>query len=167
MAILDIILGGLLVYGCVKGLWHGFFAELASLVSLFIGIFIAIRFSDAAAGLLEGYLSWEPRSIRITAFVLLFIAVVAGITILAKFLTALAGFGGLGVFNKAGGAVVGIIKMVLILSVALHMFARINSRTEIASKETLDSSLFYNPIHNTSAVLFPYAEQWFLTLKET
>lgn len=167
MAVLDIILGGLLIYGCIKGLWHGFFAELASLVSLFVGIFIAMRFSDAVASILGGYLPWEPRSIRITAFLLLFIVVILAITILARVLTAVVSFGGLGLFNKIGGALVGLLKMVLILSIMLHLFARLNSSTEIASKESLDSSLFYNPIRNISAFIFPYAENWLTLLKES
>jgi membrane protein required for colicin V production len=44
MATLDIILC-VFCYGLVKGVKNGFFVELASLVSMLVGIFIAIKFS--------------------------------------------------------------------------------------------------------------------------
>ena len=42
---IDLILGGILLYGLIKGLWKGLFIELASLVSLLLGIYLAIKFS--------------------------------------------------------------------------------------------------------------------------
>src|SRR5690606_38819720 len=96
MSVIDIILGGLLLYGLIKGLWRGLFVELASLVSLIAGIFIALKFSGFLADVLSKYVEWEPHYISITAFLITFIGVVVGIILLAKFFTKLADFASLG-----------------------------------------------------------------------
>jgi membrane protein required for colicin V production len=167
MGILDIVLGVVLVYGCIKGIWRGFFVEAASLLSLFVGVFIAIKFADVLATVLTGFLSWEHRSVRITAFILLFIGVITGMTLLARFMTTLASISGVGIINRLGGGIAGLVKTVLVLGMVLNLFARVNSSDAIVSKETLDTSVFYNPVHNTAAFLFPFAEQWFLELKNS
>ena len=133
MSVIDIILGGLLLYGLIKGLWRGLFVELASLVSLIAGIFVALKFSGFIADIISGHVSWEPRYISITAFLITFIAVVVGIILLAKFFTKLADFASLGLLNRILGGVFGFLKMVLILSVSLNFFLKINS-TNIFAK---------------------------------
>ena len=90
MSYLDIFLGGLLIYGFVRGFWNGFFIELASFVSLLLGIYVAIKFSYIMKSILVGHVSWNPKSIQIVAFILTFILVVIGISFLAKFLTKIA-----------------------------------------------------------------------------
>ena len=47
MNFIDIILAGILLYGLIKGLWKGLFVELASLVSLLLGVYLSIKFLNA------------------------------------------------------------------------------------------------------------------------
>ena len=161
MSVIDIILGGLLLYGLIKGLWRGLFVELASLVSLIAGIFVALKFSGFIADIISGHVSWEPRYISITAFLITFIAVVVGIILLAKFCTKLADFASLGLLNRILGGVFGVLKMVLILSVSLNFFLKINSTNIFAKKETLDESILFYPMLEISNTIFPILEDWF------
>lgn len=166
MALLDIILGGVLTYGLVRGLWKGLFTELASLLSLLLGIFIAVKFSGFAAGILEGHVSWSSKHISIAAFAITFIAVVAAVIVLGKVFTKLAGFAGLGLFNRILGGVFGFLKMVLVLSVSLNFFLKINSNNTFAEKETLDNSILVYPLLEVSNTLFPVLEEWFAEFKQ-
>lgn len=166
MSFLDIILGSLLLYAAYKGLVNGLFAELASLISLLIGIFIAVKFSDITTEALAKVVHWNPKTIQITAFFLTFILVVIAITLLAKVLTQIASFAYLGWINKIGGAVVRILKTVLIISIFLSLFEKINYDNFFANKETLDRSIFYRPIQKTSGFLFPTLEKWIMELKK-
>lgn len=154
MDYIDILIGIALAYGLIRGLMNGFFIELASLVSLIIGIWAAIKFSYVAKSLIGGVVSWTPRTIQIVAFIVTFILVVIAITILAKFLTAAANLSGLGLVNKIFGGVFGVIKTILILSVILNLFARLNFKNLIVSKETTEKSLFYSPILKAAAWLY-------------
>jgi membrane protein required for colicin V production len=161
MGLIDIILGGFLIYGLIRGLWRGFFVELASLLALFIGIFVAIKFSYLMKSLIESHVHWSPKSIQITAFALTFILVVVGIYLLAKFFTTLANFASLGLINKFGGGVFGVIRMVLILSVSLNLFQKVNEKNTFSDKATLEKSLFFYPIIKISTFIYPMLGEWF------
>ena len=161
MQVIDVVLGCLLLYGLVRGFWNGFFIEIASLFSLHLGIFIAIKFSSFAQSLLSSHVSWSPKTIQITAFALTFIAVVIGLSILAKFLTTISKFAGLGIFNKIAGAFFGLLKTILLISVALHFFQKMNSKASFVSKEQLVKSILYYPTLEVSGKIYPALESWF------
>jgi len=163
---IDIILGGLLAYGCIKGLWKGLVSELAGVVSLLLGIFIAIKFSGFVGNMFSGNINENPKHAAIVAFIITFVAVVVGVSLLSKIVTKLADFSGLGLVNRLLGGLFGGIKMVLMLSVILHFFLKINSNHTFAEQETLDNSLFFNPILKVSNLIFPTLEEWFGDLKK-
>jgi membrane protein required for colicin V production len=165
MSFLDIVLGSLLAFGLYKGIRNGLFVELASLISLLLGIYFAIKFSDFVKSVLNGFVHWNPKTIQIIAFLLTFILVVIGISLVAKFLTKIANFAYLGWVNKAGGGFFRIIKVALVISIFLNLFEKINYHNTFAKKETLDKSLFYYPIQKTAGLLYPSIEKWYKDLK--
>ncbi|ALM49314.1 hypothetical protein AMR72_10665 [Flavobacterium psychrophilum] len=158
---LDIILCCILGYGVFNGVRKGLFVELASLVSLLLGIYIAIKFSGAVGSFFDGHLPDDPKTAAIVAFIITFVGVVIGITLLAKFMTKIADFSGLGLVNRIMGAIFGLLRTVLILSVLLTFFVKINHNNFIAEKKTLDESIFFYPILKVSNVIFPILEEWF------
>ncbi len=161
MSFIDIIFAGLLGYALYKGLKNGLFVELASLVALIAGIFIALKFSGFVKSILENNVSWNPKYIEITAFALTFIAVVAAIHLSAKLLTKITSFAFLGWLNKLAGAAFSILKTILALSVVILLFEKINVNNMIAKQETLDDSMFYNPIKKVSEFVYPQIEEWY------
>ena len=122
MSFIDIIFAVLLSIALYKGIKNGLFVELASLVALIVGIFVAIKFSYLIRGILETKVSWEPKYIEITAFALTFLIVVLVIHISAKLLTKIADFAYLGWLNKLAGAVFSCLKTILSLSVVILVF---------------------------------------------
>jgi membrane protein required for colicin V production len=160
MSFLDIVLGGLLCYSFYKGIRNGLFVELASLLSLILGIYIAIKFSDVMKNLLSG-LHWNPYTIQVIAFILTFIIVVIGIYWLGKFLTGIADFAFLGWLNSLGGGFFRVLKTILIISVFLTVFEKMNYHNYLAKKETLDKSIFFNPIQKVAGFIFPSIEKWY------
>ncbi|CAM2768669.1 membrane protein required for colicin V production [Flavobacterium succinicans] len=166
MTFFDLLIGGLLAYALFKGIQNGLFAELASLVSLVIGIYIAVKFSAIMASLISSIVHWNPYTIKTVAFVLTFIVVVVGIYMLSKFFTGLADFAYLGWINKVGGGVFRVLKAILIISIFLTLFEKINYHNFLAKKETLDKSLFFNPIQKTADFLFPSLEKLYEKAKK-
>ena len=166
MSFLDIVLGSLLVYGLYKGITNGLFVEVASLISLLLGIYFAIKFSILTAEIISGFVQWNPKTIKATAFVLTFILVVIGISLLAKFLTGIADFAQLGLINKLGGGFFRVLKTILIVSIFLNLFEKINFNDAFTKKETLDNSLFYRPIQKTAGYIYPSIEKWYYELKK-
>jgi membrane protein required for colicin V production len=161
MSFLDIVLGGLLCYSLYKGIRNGLFVELASLLSLLLGIYIAIKFSDVIKNILSGWVHWNPYTIQVIAFILTFIVVVVGIYMLGKFLTNVADFAFLGWINSLGGGFFRVLKTILIISVFLTVFEKLNYHNYLAKKETLDKSIFFNPIQKVAGFIFPSIEKWY------
>jgi len=166
MSFLDIFLGVILVLSMFKGIKNGLFVEFASLVSLILGIYVAIKFSYLARIMLSGFVNWNPKTIQITAFIITFLIVVIAISVMAKVLTSVADFAQLGVINKLGGGFFRLLKMILVISIFLNLFEKINFNNAFAKKETLDKSLFYHPIQKTAGFIYPSIEKWYDDLKK-
>jgi membrane protein required for colicin V production len=160
MSFLDIVLGVILAIGVFKGLRNGLFVELASLISLILGIYVAIKFSSFAKEILTGFVHWNPKTIQIFAFIITFLVVVILISVMAKFFTSVADFAQLGAINKLGGGFFRLLKTILILSIFLNLFEKINFNNTFAKKETLDKSLFYRPIQISAGFIYPSIEKW-------
>ncbi|NDP25807.1 MAG: CvpA family protein [Flavobacterium sp.] len=167
MSFLDIILGVILVLGLFQGIKNGLFVELASLISLILGIYVAIKFSSFVKEIVAGFVHWNPKTIQIFAFIITFLIVVILISIMAKFFTSVADFAQLGVINKLGGGFFRLLKTILILSIFLNLFEKINFNYTFAKKETLDHSLFYRPIQKTAGFIYPSIEKWYEDLKKS
>jgi membrane protein required for colicin V production len=165
MGFLDIVLGSLLIYALYKGIKNGLFLELASLISLILGIYIAIKFSYKVREVLTGHVSWSPKYIETIAFGLTFIGVVLAVHLLAKVFTGIMDFAFLGWINKLAGGFFSVLKTILLLSVLFNLFQKININNMIAKEKTLNNSLFYNPIQETSKYIYPSLEQWYNDFK--
>ena len=166
MSFFDIIVAALLAFSLYKGIQNGLFVEIASFISLLLGIYIAIKFSSFMKELIMKHVSWNPNTIQVTAFILTFILVVIGVYFLAKILTGIADFAFLGWANKLGGGFFRILKTILIMSIFIALFEKMNFNETFAKKETLDKYYFYNPIKKVAAFVYPSIEKWYDTFKE-
>jgi membrane protein required for colicin V production len=156
MGFIDIILGAFLVFGLIRGLRNGLIIEFASLISFFVGIYIAVKFSS---------LLGDSKTAKVIAFVIVLILVVFGIRLLAKILSKIASTLFLGWLNKLGGAVFATLRTALFLGVILGLFQKVNINYALISKETQENSFFFNPILKTSEFMLPVLTDWFKDLK--
>ena len=154
------------VFAFYKGVVNGLFVELASLISLVLGIYFAVKFSSFMKEILMEYVKWNPNSIQIVAFILTFIVVVIAIHLLGKFLTGIANFAFLGWLNKLGGGFFRVLKTVLIVSIVFSVFEKINYNNYLAKKETLDNSIFFNPIQKIAGYVFPSIKKGYEEIKK-
>jgi len=161
MSFLDIVLGGLLLFGLIQGMRNGLFVELASLLSFFVGIYIAIKFSSYVGA----FFGSSSNYMKIIAFVITLILVVVAIHLLAKVFSKIADFVFLGWLNKLGGAILSFLKTTLLLGIVLSLLLKVNLDNAIISKETQEKSLFFNPIVKTTAIFLPILNEWFTDLK--
>ncbi|WP_338410670.1 CvpA family protein [uncultured Flavobacterium sp.] len=161
MSFIDVLFGVLLCYALYKGVKNGLFIELASLIALLAGIFVALKFSDYLKAYVEKNVSWDAKYIEITAFALTFIAVILLIHLSAKLLTKIADFAFLGWLNKLVGGLFSVIKTLLVLSVLILIFEKINTNNRIASKEQLNNSTLYPVVKQIAGIIYPKIEQWY------
>lgn len=155
MAVIDIVLAALLLFGLVRGFMKGLFVEVASLVALVGGVYGAIHFSNFAASYLESKTEWSEQTINITAFAITFVIIIVVIALAGKALTKLADFASLGILNKLLGGVFGMLKIGLILSVVLIVFNKMNDTITFIDEENINDSILYKPVKSLAPMIFP------------
>jgi membrane protein required for colicin V production len=155
MAVIDIVLGALLLFGLVRGFMKGLFVEIASLVALVAGVYGAIHFSYYVAEFLQTRTAWAEKTINITAFAITFVIIIVVIALAGKALTKLADFAALGILNKLLGGLFGVLKVGLILSVLLIVFNKLNSTITFVDEEHIEDSLLYKPVKSIAPLIFP------------
>ncbi len=161
MNFIDIVLGGLILFGLVRGLMKGLFVEVASLVALIAGIYGAIHFSYFVGDYLQERVSWDEKYINLTAFAITFIVIIVAVSLAGKMLTKMADFASLGILNKLLGGVFGGLKIAVILGAVLVFFDKTNNTIEFIKKETIDESALYKPVRGIGDFVF----QWVLKEK--
>ncbi|WP_297970858.1 CvpA family protein [uncultured Capnocytophaga sp.] len=144
MSNIDIILGILLSIGIVRGFMKGFIWEVASLLSIFVALWVAIHFSAMAAGYLSEVFSLSTKTNQVISFVIVFLLAFVMVRIAGKMLTKALESVSLGLPNRIAGAVFGMFKWSLIVGTSLMYLNR--GALELIPKESSDQSLLYAPI---------------------
>lgn len=139
--------------GLVRGLFKGFFVELAGLISLIGGIYAAIHFSDVMFRILDALLEWSERALSVLAFALTFFVVAFLISLGGRFLTKMVQMMALGIVNRIFGGILGMFKMAFLASVFFMIFGRFGLFTP--SEETQDTSVLYKPVRAIAPLLLP------------
>ena len=154
MNVVDIIIAIGMAFGFFKGFSKGFIVEIASLLALFLGLFGALKFSPLVVNLIEGYFDWNPAAIRASAYFLVFIIIVFGISLLAKALTRVISLAALGLFNRFLGALFGVIKWGIFLCGAFFFIGKLNNWITLVDPKYFEGSLLYEPILKLGEFLF-------------
>jgi membrane protein required for colicin V production len=154
MNYLDIALVLPLIYLSWKGFKKGIIIEIFTLLALFVGIYGAIHFADKTAEWLTDNVNEVPY-LPIVSFVITFLIVGALVYFGGKALEKVIKLVALSGLNKASGAVFGLVKGVMIISVVLVVLDSIDDKNEFMAGELRDESLLYDPILNTSISIYP------------
>ena len=155
MNTVDIIILVVLLFGLIKGYIKGLFIEVTSLVGLILGIYGAIHFSYFLSNILESRVDWDASMIQIVAFGGTFLIILLALVFLGKALTKIAETASLGIFNKMLGAIFGLLKYALILSIVFIVYDQINGSLKFVNKGKVNQSTLYDPVKNLAPTLFP------------
>ncbi len=161
MELIDIVLAVVLLFGVFKGFRNGFFVELASLISIMLGIYLAIRFSFITKSYLEKEVSWDAKTIQVAAFALTFVMVIIVVSCLAKAFTSMANFASLGFLNNFLGAFLGLLRTILVVSILLNLLQKVNFENCFLSKEMKEKSTLYPMVQEVSKNIYPAISEWF------
>lgn len=161
MIVIDLLIAVLLGYALFKGLQKGLIVSVISLIALIAGIYFSLRFSFFTSEILQQSTQWSPNAITVSAFFITFSFVLVLLFLLGKILTKLVNAVALGFINKLAGAVFESLKMILIISVFLNLFQKINYNNLLVSEEKLEESVFYHSIEEVSRSIFPLMDKWY------
>jgi membrane protein required for colicin V production len=153
MNILDLLLSIFILIGLVRGLFKGFFVELAGLLSLIGGIYAAIHFSGTTYLFLDSFINWEERYLVILSFALTFFVVALLISLAGSFLTKMVHMVALGIINRLAGGALGVLKMAFLASIFIMFIERFEVfDTEESTKE---ESVLYGPVRVIAPAILP------------
>lgn len=145
MNILDIILAVPLCFFIWKGYRKGLIYEVATLVGLVVGTYVAVRFSCFVAE----KLNMKGEGSVLIAFFITFAAVVALSFFIGRTFVGIIKLVHAGFLNNLLGAIFSMLECVCILSVLLYYIAIIDSHENILTNNTTTESILYNPINET------------------
>ena len=154
--LLDIIILIPLLLFAWQGYRKGFIVEVATLAALLLGIYFALYFSDYAATLLVKYFTIDEQYLAAVSFIVTFIVVVIAVIAIGKIVQKFIDLLLLGFLNKLAGAVFGLLKGALLISILLVIINYFDPGQNLIKKEQKEQSVFYQPV----ASIAPWPYSW-------
>jgi len=147
---LDWALIALLGFAAVRGFFRGFVVEIASLVAVILGIWIAAHYNARVA-------AWVGLDAQheVISFISTFLGVLIIVHLLAKLVTKAMDMAMLGLPNKVAGTLFGALRSAFILSVALNILMARVEVSGVVSQQTLDGSKLYRPLRAFAPFIIP------------
>lgn len=146
-----VVIGAFLIRGFIKG----FFIEVASLLALIVGIWGSIRFSGLVGNYLITSFDLETPYLGLIAFAVTFVGIVIAIHLVARIADKLFSAVALGWLVKILGAVFGVLKALIIISIVLVFLNTVNERVEFLPPDKKNDSMLYKPLSMLAPAVFP------------
>ncbi len=159
IGILDIILIVPLAWFTYKGFSKGLIIELATLIALLLGVYIASNFSFYTADYLRDQFDFHSKYMSIISFTITFIGVVVLVMLFGKSLEKVVNLFMLSFVNKLAGAVFGMLKIAFFLSVIIFILTTFGIEENVIDNEIQEKSYLYNPVKSIAPVVFPVVKQ--------
>ena len=121
MKTLDIILLIPLVFGAVAGFRKGLLIELIGIVAFVLAIIAGFKLMEVGISILSDYIDGYSELLPFLSFIVIFLAIILLINTLGKLLKKMIDMTILGGFDKAAGAVVGLLKWAIGVSILLWL----------------------------------------------
>ncbi len=153
MNYLDVIFIVPLIWAGFRGFKKGLVIEISALVAFGLGIWGGIHFSDFVTELLSDRI--ESNYVPLVSFAITFILIVAAVFVLGKMLEKAINLVQLKLVNKASGAVFGVAKIILVISVLLVIVNSFDEKANIVPRDLKENSLLYQPLSEVSLKVIP------------
>ena len=161
MNVLDIILLICFIPAIITGLKKGFIAQVISIVSIILGIWMSFRFSALVSGWLGKWIEAPENILQIISFAVILILVILALAALGRLLEATVKIILLGWLNKLLGVVFAILKYAIILGLLLMLFDDINRTMNLVKPDVFAQSVLYRPFLDMADSIFPYLKGLF------
>lgn len=143
--IANIILAAPLIWGAYKGMRKGLIVELASVLAIILGVYACSRFSDLIADFMGAHFHNRISALYLSvgSVIIVFLAVLVLVFFIAKGIEKLAKTLLLGTVNRILGALFGLFKWALLVSVLLYFFDILNQKVGLVQPTTLNQCWMY------------------------
>lgn len=163
MNIIDLIILILLVLAIIKGLFDGFIKQIAAIGGIFLGFWLAYKFSGVVSPYITKWIpSLNEAAVKAISFILVIIVAIIAVHFLALLVEKIIKISMLGWLNKILGVVISLVTFSIIIGLSLHIVLYINKHWfTIIPPETIASSKLFLPLSDLANTLFPYIAEFF------
>lgn len=155
MTTVDIIILVLITLGVIQGLMKGFVKQLAVIFGLVAGLLVARALFATVAEKLAPALGTSTTVAQLLAFIVIWVAVPIGFAFIASLLTKALDAVHLGGLNRLLGSVLGAVKYMILIGLAIHVIEYIDPKDEVISETKKKESVLYYPMRDLSGIFFP------------
>ena len=159
MNILDIIILICFIPALVQGIRKGFISQVVAIVSIVAGVYLSFEFSELVSAWISQYIEGSEQVLKITAFALILIAAIAGLTVFGKLIEKMVKIVMLGWLNRLLGALFSMLKCALIVGLVIMVFNSLNGSFHFVDEAKLAESTLYPPLKSFAYNVFPYLKE--------
>ena len=152
---LDIVLAVPLLWGLVQGFSRGLITELARIVALIAGVYLAVRFSELLSEYLYQNTELTNEFLPIISFAIILVGVIISVHLFAKAISKLVDAAALGWANKAAGAFFGFFRTAFLLSLAIMLISRFDLLQKFNRGDLAQDSFLYAPTGQLAPAILP------------
>ena len=156
-SILDILIAAGLLIGLARGLSTGAVRQIVGLAGTALAIVLALELMHPVGNAIGGILGADAGIVPILGFIVVFAAVQLALYVLAKVIETSLKMLRLGMANRAAGAIFGLCKAALLLSVLFLVLNFFN----IPGPENREDSALYRPVAAVFPVTWDFVAQRF------
>jgi membrane protein required for colicin V production len=146
MNFFDFIILAIVLLFTILGFRKGFIISLATFAALLLGIWAAVHFSGRLDAVLLQYLKPSATWLPILSFSLMFLLVVGIVLLVAKGIEKVVSVIGLGLLNRIGGAILGLVKGVILVSLLIYLISIVDPKEKWFTMKDKQESFFYSRI---------------------
>ncbi|MFY0626486.1 MAG: CvpA family protein [Reichenbachiella sp.] len=150
MNTIDIVILVFLLIGAYSGYKKGLLMEIVTLAAFFIAIIAGIKLLDWGISILDNYIEGFDHVLPVIAFAVIFIGVIILLNYLGKSLKKILDMTLLGSLDDVGGAVIGVVKWALFISILIWIY---ESFAGEMIHESIETSYLYEPISKLGPTL--------------
>lgn len=148
----DILTLVALIWAVVSGWRSGFVSQLLGLVGIILGIILSLRYGAAVGEMFN----IDPKFSVIAGFLITFVAVLIAATILARLISKVLSFIGLGWVNTLLGIALSVIKGLLVLSMLYAAIFALNTNSQLIDPNYFDNSISFDVVRKCAEPLFDF-----------
>jgi len=152
---LDAVIAAPLIYGAWKGWKRGLIFEVAMIIGLIIAIYLGFKFSGFVTQFLNEHVKSLSGITPYVSFLLIFGIIILSFVLLARLLEGILELTALSLFNNIGGAIFGLLKFGLVISVVFWLLLSIERDVKIIPDKMKEGSLLYTPVLKIASSVQP------------
>ena len=137
-------------------MYKGLVSTVCSIVGVVAGLYLSSAKAAGLGTLMAQWFELNGHQLYVIAYILIFVATVVVVFLLSKLIEKFLHLVTLSWLNRLLGALFGVVKYALIVSLVLNLVDVFHQRTGLLKQQAPEDSYFYEPLKNFGPLVLPY-----------